>query len=350
MSKNFNKLVQGLLSTRGFGSDASGKDTKDFRASIAAFQKAEGLTVTSTLTKETLDALREPTDVPLPRPRPSDLTAAAKFGEPVYTPSGLGLKLASMQHSPHDAIQAQFGEAKGLPIDDTQPPNMTVTNDTVAYNNGSAEGLGPSGMVREGNIDLSRRYLTVDKHNKSEIRTISFDHNGETVLAPTVTRHGEPLNDKSAIDHYLDTGEHLGTFAGPEEAASYAAALHANEAAAFHGRHVEDPGAGHRHVDVSGANSPFASEGIETVSARPLTTYKRLNLNDAAAFDDSYERKWANASPFAYLYASNLAVNLVQKAIQEGKSLPDFGAAAFGPSNTSPGVTAAVGAAADGNQ
>ncbi len=309
MSKNFNKLVQGLLSTRGFGSDASGKDTKDFRDSIAQFQKAEGLTVTSTVTKETLDALREAPDVPLPRPRPSDMTEAEKFAEPRY-------------------------------MLDTGPGADAT------------EAAQAAGIVVPGNIDITRRFLTVDRGNKSELRTISFEHNGETVLAPTVTRHGEFLDDKSAIDHYLDSGEHLGKFPGPEEAAAYAGALHANEAAAFHGRHPAEPMAGHRHVDVSGANSPFAGEGIETVAARPLTTYRRMDLDKAAAFDDTYEQKWANQSPFAYLYASNLAVNLVQKAIQEGKSIPEFGAAAFGPNTAGPGMSNLTAQKADdyGNQ
>jgi hypothetical protein len=89
-----------------------------------------------------------------------------------------------------------------------------------------------SDIYGEGNINLHNRpqYRQPDG-SVSTVNSISFqDENGQEVLVPTIAYddYGNPvqLTDDEAIDRYYRTGEYLGKFNTPEDADSYAQALH----------------------------------------------------------------------------------------------------------------------------
>jgi len=74
-----------------------------------------------------------------------------------------------------------------------------------------------------------RPKLQNDNGSYSTTRSMSFEEDGMEVLVPTVI-DGKSLTDEEAIEHYHQTGEHLGKFKSVEEANSYAQQLHENQA------------------------------------------------------------------------------------------------------------------------
>lgn len=85
----------------------------------------------------------------------------------------------------------------------------------------------PEGLLAAGNIDLAGRPVTANADGSiSTVRSMSFEEEGQEVLVPTVAPDGRLLSDQEAIDLYHQTGEHLGKFATPKQATSYAESLH----------------------------------------------------------------------------------------------------------------------------
>ena len=80
------------------------------------------------------------------------------------------------------------------------------------------------GLVRPGNIDLSKRVRVRNADGStSTLRSMSFPYEGGVeVLVPTMSPKGEPFTQQQAIVHFLRTGQHLGYFASPELATKYA--------------------------------------------------------------------------------------------------------------------------------
>jgi hypothetical protein len=84
----------------------------------------------------------------------------------------------------------------------------------------------PTGMVKEGNINLNGRpiYKWPNGQISSEISFSRGTDDGE-VLVPQIV-NGKVLNQDQAWEHYKQTGEHMGVFDTPEHANAYAEQVH----------------------------------------------------------------------------------------------------------------------------
>lgn len=92
----------------------------------------------------------------------------------------------------------------------------------------------PEGMVRQGNIDLSRRPTVKNADGSiSTVRSITVTiPGGRAVLIPTVVG-GRVVSNQEAIKHFQQTGENLGVFRDEASADQYANALHEQQAQAY---------------------------------------------------------------------------------------------------------------------
>lgn len=90
----------------------------------------------------------------------------------------------------------------------------------------------PTGLLEKGNIDLNARPQVQNEDDSiSTVRSMSFeDESGMEVLVPTVMPDGTIASDEEAIQHYYDTGQHLGKFKTPAAASAYAEQLHGQQA------------------------------------------------------------------------------------------------------------------------
>jgi len=87
------------------------------------------------------------------------------------------------------------------------------------------------GIVQPGNIDLLKRPLVKNPDGSiSTVRSMSVGTDDGEVLIPTITQDGRSLDEDQAIQHFYDTGEHLGVFATPDDATAYAKRLHDQQA------------------------------------------------------------------------------------------------------------------------
>src|SRR5262245_34514937 len=86
-------------------------------------------------------------------------------------------------------------------------------------------------MHRPGNIDPMTRPMIWNPDGSggcAAVRSMSFDHDGRTVLVPTVSEQGLRTPDQ-AIGDYERTGQHLGIFNDRGAADAYARRLHEDQ-------------------------------------------------------------------------------------------------------------------------
>lgn len=95
----------------------------------------------------------------------------------------------------------------------------------------SADRAERTGVIAEGNINLSNRKPVKFGDSVATVRSISFsDRPGVEILIPTVVG-GRVVSDQKAIDHYYKTGKHLGKYTTVSAAQRAAERIHQAEQA-----------------------------------------------------------------------------------------------------------------------
>lgn len=80
--------------------------------------------------------------------------------------------------------------------------------------------------ITPGNIDLNNRPKVKNSDGSiSTVRSIGVNIDGKEVLIPTVVGN-RVVSEKEAIEHYKQTGEHLGMFKSARDSTAYAKELH----------------------------------------------------------------------------------------------------------------------------
>ena len=97
-------------------------------------------------------------------------------------------------------------------------------------------GHGGSGLIAPGNIDIYKRPVVKNLDGSiSTVRSMSFNDGAGEVLIPTVVGR-KVVSDQEAIDHYYNTGQHLGIFETPQAADEYAQNLHLQQEYQYYNR------------------------------------------------------------------------------------------------------------------
>lgn len=133
-------------------------------------------------------------------------------------------------------------DLKRIATDPSYPADPAMREEAKALlERKSASGIAsPSGIVAEGNIDLTKRPVVKNPDGTiSTVRSMSFNDGQAEVLVPTVSDDGRIMSDDEAIDAYRRTGRHLGKFDTPENATAYAQHLHEDQAEMYGGRDAE---------------------------------------------------------------------------------------------------------------
>jgi hypothetical protein len=90
-----------------------------------------------------------------------------------------------------------------------------------------------SGMVKKGNLDPGKHLFPKGvKGGKSMLSsgTVPIDHEGGTVLIPTVGKDGNVMSKEDATAQFKQTGKHFGKFDSPASANNFAQAMQAKHA------------------------------------------------------------------------------------------------------------------------
>jgi len=115
---------------------------------------------------------------------------------------------------------------------DKASDEVTTHADVMNALKGYAEG----GPVAPGNIDLHNRPVVHNPDGSiSTVRSITVGFGDKTYVLPTVVG-GKVVSNREAIDHFRQTGEHLGAFGKREEADAYAQRLHEDQAKEYEGK------------------------------------------------------------------------------------------------------------------
>lgn len=146
------------------------------------------------------------------------------------------------------ALRSTPASTSGNPVDLLPKPQgngYVSMADLNRQSNGSGTRVslaGARGSFRNnygyGNLDLTDRPIYVNPDGSySTVRSLSVGFDDDTVLIPTVgwdaNRNPVSWTEDEAIQHYLQTGEHLGKFATQEAADQYGQWLHEQQEAYY---------------------------------------------------------------------------------------------------------------------
>jgi len=149
---------------------------------------------------------------PIPKP-PTGPSGGVPGNQPAPRPGGQrseaepelkGIQLASL--------------ATGTMSDAPQPgaQRLAATSDETL----------PDTAVEKGNIDLDKRPTVKNEDGSiSTERSFSVEMDGKEVLLPVVRNDGTVMSKDEAVEHYKETGEHLGKFNNAKDADEYAKEL-----------------------------------------------------------------------------------------------------------------------------
>src|SRR5262245_58789332 len=113
------------------------------------------------------------------------------------------------------------------------------------WSQGKMKRVGPGpegqteGLITPGNIDLSNRPVVKHQGQIATVRSISFEQDGRTILIPTVIGD-KVVGNAEAIQHYQQSGEHLGIFQSREHADKYAKELSKSQDAFYRGGRAKE--------------------------------------------------------------------------------------------------------------
>lgn len=155
---------------------------------------------------------------PAPTSKVAEPAVAATPAEPVMTDAEKQAKAAKNREK-NSSLLVDKSAAK--PAVAPAPTTTTVKDISTDFT-----GAKSADLIREGNIDLTKRPVVKNKDGSiSTVRSMSFEEDGMQILIPTVVGD-KVVSDKVAIDHYHKTGEHLGMFSSVKAANAYAKKLH----------------------------------------------------------------------------------------------------------------------------
>ena len=146
----------------------------------------------------------------------------------------------------------------------TQPAKSTKPEEPKKPNYGTAG----------GNIDLNDRPTVANPNfTYSTVDSFSTNIDGKEVLLPTVIKENgkwKHVSEEEALEHYYKTGEKLGVFNTPEEANSYAEALHNNQAEQYGSNAPKFLGQKDKLPDISNLSQLSLQQGPKKVGEQEL--------------------------------------------------------------------------------
>ena len=161
---------------------------------------------------------------PAPTSKPAEPAVATTPAEPVMTDAEKQAKAAKNRE-----------KNLSLPVDKPKPTAAPAAKNTSTDFTGAKS----ADLIEPGNIDLTKRPVVKNKDGSiSTVRSMSFEEDGMQILIPTVVGN-KVVSDKTAIDHYHKTGEHLGMFSSVKAANAYAKKLHEEQDKMYSGKKQE---------------------------------------------------------------------------------------------------------------